>query len=325
MCLAVSAQALDPNRALSQYIRKEWGAGQGFPGGAVYAIAETADGYLWIGAEKGLVRFDGLNFRLFNHSNSPAFPNSPVLGLTADAEGNLWVRFQNLSLLRYRDGAFQEVLPNLSPEAQGVTAMCQGKSGEVLFVARSKGILRYSGESLATLAFTAWQPNFLVISMAETADGKVWLGTRDGGLFSLSGGLISSVAPGLPDRKINCLLPVGEQELWIGTDNGVVRWNGAELTSAGEPRSLERTPTLAVTRDRDANIWIGTANGLLRVDARGVSISEKRVGEAVTALFEDREGNLWVGSTRGIERYRDSVFMTYSASSGLDRESNGPL
>src|SRR5262249_16536447 len=236
LCLVNTAQALDPNRALSQYIHNLWGAEQGFPGGAVYTIAETADGYLWIGAEKGLVRFDGVNFRLFNHANSTAFPGSPVLGLTADAEGNLWAQFQNLSLLRYRGGTFQNVLPDLSPEAQGVTAMCRGKGGEVLFVARSKGILSYSGERLAPLAFTAGRHNFLVISMAETADGKVWMGTRDGGLFSLSGGLVSSVAPGLPDRKINCLLPVGTQELWIGTDNGVVRWNGTELTRAGLPR-----------------------------------------------------------------------------------------
>src|SRR5262249_43219583 len=79
-----------------------------------------------------------------------------------------------------------------------------------------------------------------------------------------------------------------------------------------------------MARDREANIWIGTASGLLRVDTQGVSSLEKRSGEAVTALFEDREGNLWVGSTRGIERFRDSVFMTYSASSGWT-ENNGPL
>jgi signal transduction histidine kinase/ligand-binding sensor domain-containing protein len=325
MCLVNTARALDPNRAVSQYIRARWDAGQGFPGGAVYAIAQTVDGYLWIGAEKGLVRFDGLNFRLFNHANSPTFPNSPVLGLIADAEGHLWVRLQNLSLLRYHGGTFQNVLPDLSPEAQGVTAMCQGKNGEVLFVDRSKGVLRHGGEKLATLAFTAGRPNFLVISMAETADGKVWLGTRDRGLFSLSGGIVSSVVPDLPDRKINCLLPIGAHELWFGTDNGVVRWNGNELTRAGLPRSLEPAQTLAMARDREANIWIGTAGGLFRINAQGVSSWERRSGESVTALFEDREGNLWVGSTRGIERFRDSVFMTYPASRGLGSDGNGPL
>jgi signal transduction histidine kinase/ligand-binding sensor domain-containing protein len=325
VCLVNTVQALDPNRALSQYIHNQWGAEQGFPGGAVYAIAETADGYLWIGAEKGLVRFDGLNFRLFNHANSIAFPDGPVIGLTADAEGNLWVLFQNLSLLRYRSGTFQNVLPDPLPVEQSVIAMCRGKGGEILFVARPKGLLRFSREGLATLESTAGRPNFHVISMAETADGTVWMGTLDVGLFSLSGGVVSSVAPGLPDRKINCLLPVGAQELWIGTDNGVVRWNGTELTRAGLPRSFEHVQTRAMVRDREANVWIGTVGGLLRITTQGVSSLTKRSGEAVTALFEDRERNLWVGTTRGIERFRDSVFMTYSASRSLESENNGPL
>jgi len=247
------------------------------------------------------------------------------MGLTADAEGNLWVLFQNLSLLRYRSGTFQNVLPDLLPVEQNVIAMCRGKGGEILFLARPKGLLRFSREGLATLESTTGRPNFHVISMAETADGTVWMGTLDVGLFSLSGGVVSSVALGLPDRKINCLLPVGAQELWIGTDKGVVRWNGTELTRAALPRSFEHVQTLAMTRDREANVWIGTAGGLLRITPQGVSSLTKRSGEAVTALFEDRERNLWVGTTRGIERFRDSVFMTYSASKGLESENNGPL
>ena len=235
------------------------------------------------------------------------------------------MRFQNLSLLRYRSGTFQNVSPDLSSVEKGVTAMCRGNGGEVLFVTRSKGLLRSSGEGLTPFDSTTSQPTFLVISIAETADGKVWIGSRDGGLFSLSGGLVSSVAPGSPDRKINCLLPVGPKELWIGMDNGVVRWNGTEITRTGLPRSLEHVQTLAMTKDREANIWIGTASGLLRINALGVSSLEKRGGEAVTALYEDREGNLWVGGARGIERFRDSVFMTYSASRGLGSEINGPL
>src|SRR5260370_23575362 len=91
LCFAGSAEAMDPNRALSQYIHDRWSVEQGFPGGSVYAITETADGYLWIGAEKGLVRFDGLSFRLFNHMNTAALPAGPVLGLAAFDDGDLWI------------------------------------------------------------------------------------------------------------------------------------------------------------------------------------------------------------------------------------------
>ena len=61
---AVPARAIDPNRLISQYMHERWGIERGFTGGSVSSIAQTADGYLWIGTEQGLVRFDGLTFRV---------------------------------------------------------------------------------------------------------------------------------------------------------------------------------------------------------------------------------------------------------------------
>lgn len=314
---------------MSQYLRERWGAERGFPGGPVYAITQTADGYLWIGTEKGLIRFDGLNFNLIQHTNTQSPYAGPVLGLMADAEGNLWIRLRSPSILRYRDGKFENVLPDLEYEERGVTAMCRGTNGEALFSALINGTLRYSGGRFVTLTPRVNLPNFLVISMAETPDGSIWMGTRDAGLFRLNGGQSSAITEGLPDRKINCLLPSGDRELWVGTDNGVVRWNGTELTKSGVPPSLNHTQALTMIRDRESNIWIGTTSqGLLRVNNSGVASFEgrdHRSGGAVTTLFEDREGNLWAGNAQGIERLRDSVFTTYSTSENLPSESNGPV
>jgi ligand-binding sensor domain-containing protein/signal transduction histidine kinase len=329
VCFVNTAQALDPNRSTSEYIRDRWGAEQGFPGGPVYAITQTADGYLWLGTEKGLVRFDGLNFQLFSHTNSPLFPAGPVLDLMTDAEGNLWIRPQSRNLLRYRDGIFYDVMPELDSARSGITALCRGTKGEVLFAVRANGIFRYSGGRFEKLLSTAGMSNLrisnlLFLSMAQTGDGKVWMGARDAGLFFMSDGQVSAVTKGLPDRKINSLLAVGDRELWIGTDNGVVRWNGDESTIAGVSDSLDHIQALAMNRDRESNIWIGTPDGLLRLNAGGVSSlveGDRESNVAVNTIFEDREGNLWIGSTRGIERLRDSAFMTYSAA--VDPSSNG--
>jgi len=160
---------------MSDYIRDQWGAEQGFPGGPVYAITQTADGYLWIGTEKGLVRFDGFNFRLFNHANSTAFPPGPVLGLMADAEGNLWIRLQSRSLLRYRGGTFQEALPDLVLPEDGVTAMCRGKNGEALLV-HSNGALRYRGGRFVMLASKVKRHRSVVADPL----GRIWFSTNRG-------------------------------------------------------------------------------------------------------------------------------------------------
>src|SRR5262249_8323902 len=150
--LVQAAIALEPNQPLSQYTRDQWGPKQGFPGGIVYAISQTADGYLWIGAQKGLVRFDGLNFRLINNENSTAFPAGPVLGLTVDSAGNLWVRLQGAGMLRYRNGKFEDVLSMFEERENGITAMCRGINGEVLLSGLVNGKARYSGGRFVTLA-----------------------------------------------------------------------------------------------------------------------------------------------------------------------------
>ena len=328
LCVVHPALGVDPSRGLSQYIREQWGSSRGFPGGQVYAITQTGDGYLWVGAEKGLVRFDGVNFRLFQHANTPLLPVGPIRGLVADADGVLWIHLGGPRILRYRDDKFEDVSSAFEQAEPAFTAMGRGANGEVLLSALVNGTLRYSGGKFLRLAAPVELPNFLVISLAESPDGKIWMGTRDLGLFYESQGHISDIVKGLPDRKINCLLPITNEELWIGTDNGVVRWNGTEVTTTGLSASLSQVQALTMIRDRDANVWIGTSIGLVRVNPQGAvafSQRDRDSGVPVTALFEDREGNLWAGTSQGIELLRDSVFVTYSTAAGIPAENNGPI
>ena len=324
LCVAQTVHAIDPSRELSQYIRDQWGSSKGFPGGQVYSITQTGDGYLWIGAEKGLVRFDGINFRLFNHANTPVLPLGPARGLVADSEGTLWIHWGGPRLLRYRDGKFEDVSSTLERTEGAITAIARGANGEVLISGLVNGTLRYSGGRFVRLAEPLELPNFLVISLAESPNGKLWFGTRDLGLFHATPADIFNIGKSLPDRKINCLLPISNEELWIGTDNGVVRWIGGQVTTAG---SLTDVQAFTMIRDRDGNVWVGTNDGLIRVSAQGNLASSKRDGDPVqvTALFEDREGNLWAGTSQGIERLRERVFVTYSASEGIPAENNGPV
>jgi signal transduction histidine kinase/streptogramin lyase len=133
----------------------------------------------------------------------------------------------------------------------------------------------------------------------------------------------------LPDLKVDCLLQDGDGALWVGTDNGIVRWTGSQLTAPAIPASRNHFQALAMARDRDANIWVGTdSQGLLRLNSQGMSSLQESDGvthEAVTAVFEDREGNLWIGGSDGIERLRDSAFVTYSGPEGLPTDGSNPV
>jgi ligand-binding sensor domain-containing protein len=326
-CFAPPASAVDPNRTVSQYIRDRWGAEKGFPTGPVYAITQTTDGYLWIGTEAGLVRFDGLSFRLIQSARPTQLEQSlgQALGVTAGDSGDLWIRLRGLNLLRYRDGRFFEAPPDLNEEGAATTVAIRAGNGELIFATRRNGLLVLSGGKLKKLVVTESLPVSPVISLARTANGDVWMGTRDAGLARFSAGQVTSIAKGLPDLKINCLLADGNGSLWIGTDSGIVRWNGSEIASDGVPAPLQHSKTFAMIQDRDGNVWAGTEQGLFRINAKGISRLSTAPGEAITALFEDRDGDLWMGSENGIERLRDSVFATYSVAEGLPAENNGPV
>jgi ligand-binding sensor domain-containing protein/signal transduction histidine kinase len=328
VCFAASANALSSNKAISEYIRDRWDAGAGFPGGPVNAFAQTPDGYLWIATEKGLVRFDGLNFVLIEHSESTTVPFGPVLGLALDANGSLWIRLQGPTLmLRDRSGAFRSVTPDSSQAESDITAMCMGMDGELLITGLTKGIFRDRNGNFATRATRDELPRH-VISMIELADGVDWLGTREQGLYSLNGQRVSRFVGELPDKKVNALLSLNGRDLWIGTDKGLVRWDGRGLSPVSSSQALQNVEIVTMARDRESNVWIGTSNGMARVSNDGVTSVDSSQGwpaEPVTALFEDREGSLWVGRADGIERLRDSVFITYYASGGVPSRNNGPL
>lgn len=357
VCFAFTAGAVDPNRTISQYVHDQWGTDKGFTGGAVSSFAQTPDGYLWIGTDKGLFRFDGLSFHLFQEATPASFPIGAVQGLMADQQGNLWILLQSTRILRYHDGKFE--FGNEEAEF-GITAIGSRRDGTVFFSSLALGALTYRAGKYETIGGAdrtpkppapspsdstdqlttrlSWatgvvphrfaEPNSAVIAIAEMPDGKVWLGTRDKGLFYMSDGHVLAAPSGPPSAKINCLLALDDRNLLIGTDAGMLVWNGTAVTTDGVPLSLRRTPTLSMIRDRDANIWLGTPAGLMRVRAESASVvieqDPARANTMVTALFEDREGDIWFGGPAGIERLRDSTFITYPAAA-LHTESTASI
>jgi len=127
---AFPAEAIDPHRDLSQYMRDHWGSEKGFTGGSVTAVAQTADGYLWIGTERGLIRFDGLSFRTFPQAAPTAFSIGAVQQLVADSQGDLWILLQSTKILRYHLGKFE--LGREEAEF-GITAITKRLDGKILF------------------------------------------------------------------------------------------------------------------------------------------------------------------------------------------------
>ena len=322
--------ALDGERATSQYLHDEWQSDRGFPGGQVFGITQSADGYLWIGAEKGLVRFDGLRFHLFEPRGALANSGPTVLGLAASPDGSVWARLRGAGLVRYQAGKFEVVRSqSVSPETI-VSAMVRGQGDSLILATLGFGIVAYRGGRFDVLMPQKAMPgSSFVISIAQTGTGETWFGTRDAGLLRGRQSQLVQLTGGLPDLKVNCLLDMPGAGLWIGTDKGIVRWDGKAISRAGIPAALQTLPALMMLRDRAGNVWIAAgAKGLLRVDREGRVSSADRAPDLranAATLFEDREGNIWVGTDRGIERWRAPAFTSYSTSQGVPGGSIGAL
>ncbi|HEX8398518.1 MAG TPA: two-component regulator propeller domain-containing protein [Pyrinomonadaceae bacterium] len=330
VCFVSRAFGLDPDRAMSQYTHDYWGAGQGLAAGPVYAIAQTKDGYLWLGTEKGLFRFDGSRFVLFRPDEGSKSETESVTGLAVDAEGNLWIRMRSPKVFRYRDGKFEDVFARSKEGSYRITAMSRAENGDILLSKFEKGLYRYGKEDFVNLLEKPQLPPSVIISLAETKAGVIWMGTSELGLFRL--GERRSLIPasdGLRDRKINCLLPDENENLWVGTDSGIAFWDGARIVEPELAAGLKSSRVLKILKDNQSNLWVATeSDGLIRLNRNG-QVSTKAFNfpsnKMVTALFEDREGNLWVGTTRGVERLRDNAFMSYSSVQGLPSNSGGAL
>jgi ligand-binding sensor domain-containing protein len=312
-CLSTTVKCLEPHINYLQYLRQRWTVSNGFPGGRINTITQTDDGYLWIGTSKGLVRFDGFAFTRVGNSNRGTEAVSQALALVPTKDGALWVWDQHMDVRRYIHGKFDDIA-SLNGNEGGVAAISRSNQNDLLVATQTPRLFRYSNGGREELTKTGNLGIPSPQTVVQTSDGKIWMATFEAGLFSWDQGRVVAVKDGVPD-KINCLLPVGNGGLWIGTDEGVVFWDGHEISSRNSPQALKGIRVLSLAQDRDKNLWIGTSGGLFRMNSDGLSLMEdaqQGPGRTITAIFEDREGNLWVGDAQGVERLRDGLLTTFS-------------
>ena len=278
LCAASLKTLSGQERPLSQYVHDRWDAHNGFTFGEIFAICQSDDGYLWIGTAQGLVRFDGTRFVLVDRPIPGLPPWGSVRGLVEDKQGNLWIRGDGPRLLRYRNGKFQDAFASAGHSPFTVTGMFSAPGNGVYLWATG----RWGYDMLSNGIKVISDPNrspWVVLSIASSSDGKVWLGTSGNGLFQMESGNLYRKVPVLGDAKVDALAAANDDALWIGTDHGLLRLDGNLITSAGLPAWLQHVQILSLVVDRSGNLWAGTTRGLLRV-ASTPSLSAESVDSA---------------------------------------------
>lgn len=310
------AFALEPDRSSEQYVHTSWAADKGFISGSISSIAQSSDGYLWLGSERGLLRFDGYEFSLIDAAHLPGgHPTGPVRGLREDADGNLWIRLEGQDILRYHDGVFENVTEKNQLYRETFTAMGLDRTGHLLLwspLLRTIG-LRSAGTSRP---FPRDEINGTVTSMVETAPGVLWLATRDFGLYRFEAGRDTRVLSETDLLSINALAPSDGGGVWVGSEKGLHLWEGGKQIPLQLPAELEKSQVFSLLIDHTHNLWVATDAGLYKIDPRRRQVTgvfHSVDDPVISAVFEDAEGDIWFANSHGLDRLRTGMFTAVSA------------
>jgi signal transduction histidine kinase/CheY-like chemotaxis protein/ligand-binding sensor domain-containing protein len=322
--LSVPAWALDPKLALTQLGHDVWTTSNGLPQDSVRAIAQTADGYLWFATTDGLARFDGVNFTVFNGSNTPLLQQSTMASLLAAPDGSLWIGSATGGLLRYRNGRFEKVEYPGVPTAS-IRALLLDSRG-VMWIGADGGLVRLAGGRGASIFTGGWETNVHVL--LEYPAGTVWVGANNG-LHRFEGGVerVFTTKDGLPDDSIWGLAPGPEGALWVGTHTGgLSQYRQGRFRTYGQRDGYTPTGILALLSDRDGALWIATdGSGVSRFAGGKFSFYQTRDGlsnQVIRCLYEDREGSVWMGTAGGgVNRFKEYRVAIRTMREGLPSDS----
>jgi len=304
-------------RPLSQSVRERWTYRDGLPHNVVHRVLAARSGYLWIGTQEGLVRFDGARFTVFARRETPGLAGNQINALMEDERGTLWIG-TSLGLSRLRGGAFERV--DLGGDA-AVSDLVPDGAGGAWVATEGAGVLRASGADAVRASRLEGLPSERILALAREGE-TLWIGGY-GGLSRLVAGRLEHLGEPWPSSGAVTRLRAGRDgTLWVGTIRGLGRRRpGAAACEATGLTGGEMVS--ALLEDRTGALWVGTENGpLLRVTGdRAEPVPGPVTPMASHDLSEDADGDLWAGTeSTGLVRLRWGQALTIATEEGLSND-----
>jgi ligand-binding sensor domain-containing protein/signal transduction histidine kinase len=315
------ALALDPALQPSQYALDTWQGAQGLPQNSAVTVARTPDGYLWIGTEEGLARFDGVRFIVFDHSNTPAIPSKNIQVLFVDRAGRLWIGTED-GVAMFENGQFKSIKTLTGLAHAGIRAIIEDKA-QRFWVGTTDGLVQIDGDSSRVFGISDGLHDSTIRAILEDRTGLLWVATATGALHRFDGNAFKTVnlGPETAPDPVSAMHEDAKGILWFGTKFGGLYRKTGERYDVVAPRGRLGSAVRALTSDRDGNLWIGTSGGgvvRLRDGAFSVLDSTYFPSADQIALYEDNEGSLWVGSNGGgLSRLWNGKFVSFGVPEGL--------
>ncbi|MCP5050206.1 MAG: protein kinase [bacterium] len=316
----------------TQYKIDSWNDENGLPHNTVWAIVQTRSGYLWLGTNEGLSRFDGINFYTFDRDNTPQLTSNKITALYQDRDANLWIGTDGGGVVTYKKGVFRHYDNADGFLAKQVLCFSQGPGGNIWIGTNGSGLYKFDERRRFT-PYTTKEglPHNIVTSIISAPSGNLWIGTLGGFCLFKTNRFINYDLPGdnADAQQVNTLYEDTQKILWIGTSAGLYQMRDRRVFPSplipGSPGIRVNT----IYAGSNKTLWYGTRDhGLFRYkDGIFSNITKKDwlTEDRVYSIMEDRDRNLWVGTLfGGLNRLRplkDNKFKVLGVPEGLSGDS----
>lgn len=324
---ATPAVALDPAKAITQYVHDKWQVEDGLPDNRLWSMAEARDGYLWLGTGTSLVRFDGVQFTVFDGPGTEAIRNREIRALVEGRDGSLWIGTYGGGLSRLRDGRITTYTVKEGLAGDIVYDLHEDRDG-TLWIATAGGLSRFRNGRFKTYTTADGLGANRVYTIAEGREGDLWFGTFGGGLSHFRKGSFTNYTTedGLGANMVLGLAQTRDGSLWIATyGGGLSRLENGTFTTFTTRDGLTDNRLTDLLEDRDGNLWIAAYDGGLNRFRNGefTSFGEAQglSDNALMRLYETRDGSVWTGTEKGgLNRLKDAKFTPYTTREGLSND-----
>ncbi len=330
--LVRQGDALDPSKTLTQYAHRIWGQEEGLFQPTIYSILQTRDGFLWLGTQDSLIRFDGMHFREFEEAE---LHQSLIRTLAEDGEGNLWVGSLGAGVAKITPAGVVTRLTTKEGLPSDSVFCLASDSKHQIWICTNQGLTVLSGGRFHVFTTADGMPSNQIRSTCESPDGVRWVAGLDFGLARSKGSRFQTYSgPDISAKEnVTALQCASDGTVWVGKASGLTQIKNGVSHSFTTRDGLPDNAVSALTEGPDQSLWIGTNDGISRYrngEGRNGEISVYRTRDGlshsvVLSLYVDREGSLWAGTKDGLDQFTDGKVTPYTTSEGLSGNEVGPV
>lgn len=299
-----------------------WQSEQGLPQDRVRALAQTLDGYIWVGTDDGIARFDGERFVSFGLPEG--LPNSPVRTLFGDSRGSLWIGSVGEGLIHWQAGQLTMLTVSSGLPSDSISALAEDGEGRI-WIGTDAGLALWQDGRVIPFEAAKEFNGKAITALDRDPRGNMWVGATGAGVFEFRDGTFiplenSAIQELLQDP--HCILVNKRGQIWIGAgDDFVLCRDGNQWRPYRIPRHLARSYVSSLAEQVDGSIWAGsTSEGLFEFKNRKMTAVNAGSGlsdNSVESLLADRDGNLWAGTDTGLNLLRQRDLFAFDQRQGL--------